>query len=78
MPDTIDTTKQKLSVAVDGTTVKIVNDVLVSQKLTPLDGGVVTISDDNKISVDILATKAVWYGITYKEDKDWKKKQEIY
>lgn len=25
---------------------------------------------DNKISVDILATKAVWYGITYKEDKD--------
>ena len=25
---------------------------------------------DNKVSVDILATKAVWYGITYKEDKD--------
>ena len=25
---------------------------------------------DNKIPVDILATKAVWYGITYKEDKD--------
>ena len=25
---------------------------------------------DNKISVDILATKAVWYGITYKEDKE--------
>ena len=51
MPDTIDTTKQKISVAVDGTTVKIVDDVLVSQKLTPLDGGVVAISDDNKISV---------------------------
>lgn len=30
---------------------KIINDVLVSQKLTPLDGGVVTISEDNKISV---------------------------
>lgn len=30
MADTTDTTKQKISVAVDGTTVKIVDNVLVS------------------------------------------------
>ncbi len=26
---------------------------------------------DNKVTCDVLSTNAVWYGVTYKEDKDY-------
>lgn len=50
--DTNDITKQKISVGVDGTTVKISGNKLVSQLITPVSGSAISISADNKISVD--------------------------
>ena len=49
--DTNDTTKQKISVAVDGTTVKISGNKLISQLITPISGSAISISADHKISV---------------------------
>ena len=27
--------------------------------------------NENKVKVEVVTSKAVWYGVTYKEDKDF-------